>query len=293
MSQSEAIQVAVGKSFSVNLYSNLGSTNYGWILTQLPAKLGLFGQNNEPLNSYVGGTVLQQFHFLALAEDKVIPTKGAEDKMARVKGAEAKAAPVKGAGNKVNLKFKLLNLCDPTDCADEADIVVEFIDLVAGKAAIDKSKFYDYSENSVSYSGQEACGPVFDPLTSNIIPMYALKRPAQSNLCPTPEYGISSRSFRNDQAYPMYGVRRPGDFLCPPVSAIYAMQPPVSNDYAQYNLKYGITNCMPPYGFYGRNGNVDPSQYGLRYGFIGCPRSYDVPTVRYGMYRQAMGDPEC
>jgi len=53
-----------GKSFSVELLSNIGSTNYGWCLTEMPKEIILIGTEIIPIEPIMSGSrALQRFHF--------------------------------------------------------------------------------------------------------------------------------------------------------------------------------------------------------------------------------------
>lgn len=64
----ESITAYQGKNFSVTLQSYLGSANYGWCLTSMPAGVILVGQSNESANGL--SLVNQVFYFIAIDEPK-------------------------------------------------------------------------------------------------------------------------------------------------------------------------------------------------------------------------------
>ena len=56
--------VLEGKFFSVDLISNMCSTDYGWCLTEMPKEIILLGTEIVPIDSVmVGGRTVQRFHF--------------------------------------------------------------------------------------------------------------------------------------------------------------------------------------------------------------------------------------
>lgn len=53
-----------GKVFTVDLMSNMASTNYGWCLTSMPDEIMLVGTDCIPVEPLMsGGRTIQRFHF--------------------------------------------------------------------------------------------------------------------------------------------------------------------------------------------------------------------------------------
>lgn len=62
--------VLEGKSFTVDLMSNVGSTNYGWCLTSMPKEIILFGTDTIPVEPIMaGGKSIQRFYFGAKSSE--------------------------------------------------------------------------------------------------------------------------------------------------------------------------------------------------------------------------------
>ncbi len=118
--QNQAINVKRGEMFTVTLQSMIGSTNYGWSLTSMPAGVYLFAQCNEPVGRGIG-QVNQVFHFLAIT-------------------------PANGI---MNIEFKLLCLSDPDKVEKELSIGVFVTTGEDNANSLDG--FVRYSENSAVY----------------------------------------------------------------------------------------------------------------------------------------------
>ncbi len=62
--------VLEGKSFTVDLMSNVGSTNYGWCLTSMPKEIILIGTDTIPVEPIMaGGKSIQRFYFGAKSSE--------------------------------------------------------------------------------------------------------------------------------------------------------------------------------------------------------------------------------
>ncbi len=118
--QNQAINVRRGEMFTVTLQSSIGSTNYGWCLTSMPAGVYLFAQCNEPAGKGIS-TVNQVFHFLAIT-------------------------PANGI---MKIDFKLLCLSDPDKVEKELSIGVFVTTGIENADGL--GGFVRYSENSAVY----------------------------------------------------------------------------------------------------------------------------------------------
>lgn len=62
----ETVQLEVGQIVDITLESMMGSTGYGWELTELESGMGLMAIQMNPTGSHVVAPVAQIFHFRAL-----------------------------------------------------------------------------------------------------------------------------------------------------------------------------------------------------------------------------------
>lgn len=162
----ESITAYQGKFFSVTLQSQLGSTNYGWCLTSMPAEVILAGQINDPVNNlpegYVGGLVNQMFYFIAVAAPKKQP---------------------------VELEF---GLCCLTQSPSEVtpfkyEEQIKVAVTIVPSNDLSERKFVRYSENAALYS--PGSNPDLASLLYGYPPVLKYGYPCSTNDCATLKYG--------------------------------------------------------------------------------------------------------
>jgi len=264
-----------GKFFSVTLQSMLGSTNYGWCLTNMPEGVVLFGIENVPTTPGIG-PVNQVFYF------------GVTD------------VP---ENPEVVLNFKMYCLSDFSKSGEEVAVNVKLVPY--NKDNGDANTFVTYSENSAVYNAQIPYGFVFNkpeviygyPIQDNANLKYGYPCQDNANL----KYGYPCQ----DNANLKYG------YPCQDNANLKYGYPCQDNANLKYgypcqdnaNLKYGYPCQDTPVLKYGYpcqdNANLT---YGYRcqdivnvaYGY----RCQDTPVLKYGYpcgsdIRPDYGYPSC
>ncbi len=106
--------VLEGKSFTVDLMSNVASTNYGWCLTSMPKEIILIGTDTIPVEPMMaGGKSIQRFYFGAKSSENT----------------------------QVTLQFELLNMGELSKAKDTYTLEVQIV-------PCNSDDYVKYSENA-------------------------------------------------------------------------------------------------------------------------------------------------
>lgn len=197
--------VLEGKSFTVDLMSNVGSTNYGWCLTSMPKEIILFGTDTIPVEPIMaGGKSIQRFYFGAKSSENT----------------------------QVTLQFELLNMRKLNKAEDTYTLEVQIVpcnsdDYVkysenAEQAAIPYGYVYDNNPIQAMAAPLKYGYPCAPQTAPDVYPLYVkygypctvaygVPNPTLDNGCPMPDYGYPMVAYgypcRVAYGYPNGGWR--------------------------------------------------------------------------------------
>ena len=197
--------VLEGKSFTVDLMSNVGSTNYSWCLTSMPKEIILLGTDTIPVEPVMaGGKSIQRFYFGAKSSENT----------------------------QVTLQFELLNISKLNKAEDTYTLEVQIVpcnsdDYVkysenAEQAAIPYGYVYDNNPIQAMAAPLKYGYPCAPLPTPDVYPLYVkygypctvaygVPNTTIDNGCPMPDYGYPMVAYgypcRVAYGYPNGGWR--------------------------------------------------------------------------------------
>lgn len=203
--------VLEGKSFTVDLMSNVGSTNYGWCLTSMPKEIILLGTDTIPVEPIMaGGRSIQRFYFGAKSSEKT----------------------------QVTLQFELLSMSELSKVGDTYTLEVQIV-------PCNSDDYVKYSENA-----EQAAIPYGYVYDNNPIPAekYGYPCGAQDAMAASLKYGYPCGAQDAMTASLKYGYPCGAqDAMTASVKYGYPCSLQTASDVYPLYVKYGYP-CTVAYG---------------------------------------------